>query len=155
MIKPLQQSFLLLKLGTGPYFKCAQLCPFLTHTPPIVLQFQQSLIQCCTGMSTYQLGTSLDYFHMARVNQQPPMHQLAVLSTGWAAFFHSAPDGVHHSRFFLAADHCTSFLSFFFWILAVFPLDLTLHIATLPTFLPSQAHFPTFISTAPTLVPYL
>jgi hypothetical protein len=67
MIKPLEQSFLLLKLGTGPYFKCAQLCPFLTHTPVIVLQ--RSLIQCCTGMYTftYQLGTSLNYFHIGLV----------------------------------------------------------------------------------------
>jgi hypothetical protein len=53
--------------------------------------------------------------HGARVNQQPPMHQVAVLSTGWAAFFHSAPDGVHHSPFFFAADHYTFFL-FFFWV---------------------------------------
>jgi len=60
-------EFLLLKLGTGRYFKCAQLCPFLTYTPLIVLQ--RSLIQCCTGMSTftYQLGTSLDYFHITLV----------------------------------------------------------------------------------------
>jgi hypothetical protein len=35
-----------------------------------------------------------------RVNQQPPMHQLAVLSTGWAKSFHSVPDGVHHNPFF-------------------------------------------------------
>ncbi len=35
----------------------------------------------------------------ARVNQQPPMDQLAVLSTGCLAFFHSAPDGVHNSSF--------------------------------------------------------
>jgi hypothetical protein len=38
--------------------------------------------------------------------------QLAVLSIGWAAFFHSAQDGVHHSPFFFASDHCT-FFSFF------------------------------------------
>ncbi len=53
----------------------------------------------------------------ARVNQQPPMHQLAVLSTGCLAFFHSAPDGVHDSPFLFAADHCT----FFFWFVVVFP----------------------------------
>ncbi len=42
-----------------------------------------------------------------RVNQQPPMNQLAVLSTGWAAFFHSLLDVVHHSSFLFlfAADH--------------------------------------------------
>jgi hypothetical protein len=68
----------------------------------------------------------------ARVNQQPPMHQLAILSTGWVAFFHSAPDGVHLSPFLFAADHCT-----FFLVLGRFSLDLTSHIATLLTFLPS------------------
>jgi hypothetical protein len=49
----------------------------------------------------------------ARVNQQPPMHQLAVLSTRWAAFFHSAPDEVHHSPFIFATDHFTFFFVFF------------------------------------------
>ncbi len=29
---------------------------------------------------------------LARVNQHPPMHQLAILSIGWAAFFHPTPD---------------------------------------------------------------
>jgi hypothetical protein len=79
----------------------------------------------------------------ARVNQHPPMHQLAVLSTGWAAFFHSAPDGVHHSPFIFATDHFT-----FFFLCGRFSPgpDLT------PTY---PAHFPTLISIAPTLVPYL
>jgi hypothetical protein len=70
----------------------------------------------------------------ARVNQQPPMHQLTVLSTRWVAFFHLALDGVHLSPFLFAADHCT----FFFLVLDRFSLDLTSHIATLLTFLPSQ-----------------
>jgi hypothetical protein len=70
------------------------------------------------------------------------MHQSVVLSTGWAMFFHSAPNAVHHSPFFFFVDHCT-FL--FFLFLVVFPLDLTYH----------RVCFPTFISTAPTLVPYL
>jgi hypothetical protein len=83
----------------------------------------------------------------ARVNQQPPMHQLVVLSTGWVAFFHSAPDGVHLSPFLYAADHCIFFSFFFFLFLAVFPgPDLTY---TYP------AHFPSLINIAPTLVPYL
>jgi hypothetical protein len=29
---------------------------------------------------------------LARVNQHPQIHQLAVLSIGWAAFFHPVPD---------------------------------------------------------------
>ncbi len=33
----------------------------------------------------------------AGVNQQPLVHQFPDLSTGWVAFLHSAPDGVHHS----------------------------------------------------------
>jgi len=80
-------------------------------------------------------------FWWGRVNQQPPMHQLAVLSTGWGAFFPLAQDGVHHSPFLFAA---TTVL-FFFWFLVVFPLDLTCH----------PAHFPNLLSIAPTLVPYL
>jgi hypothetical protein len=85
--------------------------------------------------------------YQARVNQQPPMQQLAVLSTGWAAFFHSAPDGVHHSPFFVLLTIVLLF-SFSFFLCGHFPpgLDLT------PSY---PAHFPTLISTAPTLVPYL
>jgi len=80
------------------------------------------------------------------VNQHPPMHQLVVLSTGWVAFFHSAPDGVHHSQFLFDVDHCTFFF-FFFLFFAIFPgPDLTHNY---------PAHFPTLISIAPTLVPYL
>ncbi len=77
------------------------------------------------------------------MNQQPPMHQLAVLSIGCLAFFHSAPNGVHDSPFLFAADHCTFF--FGSWLFFLGP-DLT---HSYP------AHFSTFISTAPTLVPYL
>jgi len=86
----------------------------------------------------------------ARVNQHPPMHQLAVLSTGWAAFFHSAPDRVHHNPFFFfAADHCTSIL---FYFLTIFHLDLTSHIATLLTFLPSEVlHQPWYLIYYPLL----
>jgi hypothetical protein len=65
----------------------------------------------------------------ARVNQQPPMHQLAVLSTRWAVFFHSTSNGVHQSPFLFVVDHYILFL----W--AIFFLDLTSHIATLLTFL--------------------
>jgi hypothetical protein len=70
-------------------------------------------------------------FWGGRVNQQPPMPQLAVLSTGWVAFFHSVPDGVHHSRFLFAADHCTFFCLFFI------------------------CSWPFFLDLTPTLVPYL
>jgi hypothetical protein len=86
---------------------------------------------------------------LARVNQQPPMHQLAILSTGWAVFFCSAPDGVHHSSFFFAADHFTFYFLFFF----IFVLG---HFSPGPDLTHSYlAHFPTLISIAPTLVPYL
>ncbi len=78
------------------------------------------------------------------MNHQPLMHQLAVLSIGWVAFFHSKPSAVYHSPLFFAADHC---IFIYFWFLAVFPgPDLT------HSYL---AHFPTLISIAPTLVPYL
>jgi hypothetical protein len=74
------------------------------------------------------------------------MHQLAVLSTGWAVFFHSAQDGVHHSPFFFAINHCTFFL--FFLLCDRFSLG-----PDLPPRYP--AHFPTLLNIAPTLVPYL
>jgi hypothetical protein len=80
---------------------------------------------------------------VAKVNQQPPMHQLAILSTGCLVFFHSAPDGVSDSPFLFVANHCT----FFFRFLVVFPGPNLTH--------SYHAHFSTFISTAPTLVPYL
>jgi hypothetical protein len=47
------------------------------------------------------------------------MHQFAVLSTGWVAFFHSALDGAHHSRFLFAADHC---IILFYFIIIIFVL---------------------------------
>jgi hypothetical protein len=71
------------------------------------------------------------------------MHQLAVLSTGWVAFFHSAPDGVHLNPFLFAADHCTLF--FGSWPFFPGP-DLT------HSYL---AYFFTLIAIATTLVPYL
>jgi hypothetical protein len=84
----------------------------------------------------------------ARVNQQPPMHQLAILSTRWAAFFHSVPDGVHQSPFFFWL--LTTVLFFFFKFFALRPFfpgpDLT------PSY---HAHFPTLGSIVPTLVHYL
>ncbi len=109
-------------------------------------QLQVSLCMCfggcCKGWN-FPVGESRN---MAKVNQQPPMHQLAVLSTGCLAFFHSAPNGVHRNPFLFAADHCT-FFYFFFWFLAVFPGPALTH--TYPT------HFLTLISIAPSLVPYL
>ena len=79
------------------------------------------------------------------------MHQLAVLSTGWVAFFHLALDGAHHSRFLFAADQCTFFFFFGSW---PFFLDLTSHIATLLTFLPSEVlHQPTDTATLITSYP--
>ncbi len=85
----------------------------------------------------------------ARLNQQPPMHQLVILSTRWALFYHSTLDGVHHSPSFFVANHCIFFFFFFFFlVLGHFSRgpDLT---HSYPT------HFSTFISIAPTLVPYL
>ncbi len=97
-----------------------------------------------TGFLLFKLPIR-QYTNLGRVSQQPPMHQLAVLSTGWAAFFHSVSDGVHHNPFLFAADHYT-FL--FLLVRGGFSLgpDLT------PSYL---VHFPTLVSTAPTLVPYL
>jgi hypothetical protein len=75
------------------------------------------------------------------------MHQLAVLSIRWVAFFHLVPDGVHDSPFLFAADHCT----FFFLVLARFSVDLTSHIATMFTFLPcSLFYLATALTTYPT-----
>jgi len=53
---------------------------------------------------------------MAKVNQHPPLHQLAILSIGWAACLHPVPDPV-------LTQHCTTvnlfglltFDPFYFW----------------------------------------
>jgi len=42
-------------------------------------------------------------------------------------------NGVHHNPFFFADDHYI----LFFWLLAIFPLDLTSHIVIMLTLLPS------------------
>jgi len=73
-----------------------------------------SLKTGCTRLSP------TEHVFTARVNQQPLMHQLVVLSTGWAPFFHF---GVLRSAFLFAIDHCTFcfvgveglFLVFFPW----------------------------------------
>ncbi len=75
------------------------------------------------------------------------MHQLVVLSSGWAAFFHSTQDGVHHTPFFFATDHCI------FIIIIIF---LCGHFSPGPDLPPRYpAHFFTLLNIAPTLVPYL
>jgi len=82
----------------------------------------------------------------ARMNQQPPVHQLAVLSIGWAIFSHLVSNGIHHNPFFFTINHCIYL--FMFLVLGHFSPrpDLTHSYFT---------HLPTFISTTPTLVPYL
>jgi len=74
------------------------------------------------------------------------MHQLAILSIGWAMFFHLVSNGVHHSPFFYYWPLYLFFL--FFLVLGRFSprRNLTHSYST---------HLPTFISMAPTLVPYL
>ncbi len=57
-----------------------------------------------------------------------------VLYTGWAAFLHSAPDGVHHRPYFFC---CWAVLSFFFFFFGCFFSGPDLHIAILLTFLHS------------------
>jgi len=69
------------------------------------------------------------------------MHQLAVLSTRWGAFFHLVPDGVHYSPFLFAADHCAFFS--FFLVIGLFspgpdlpPCSLSYLLSVAPTFVP-------------------
>jgi len=69
------------------------------------------------------------------------MHQLVILSIGWAVFFHSMLDGVHHNPFLLLFIIVFLFCGHF----SLGP-DLTFNYL---------AHFPTLISIAPILVPYL
>ncbi len=71
------------------------------------------------------------------------MHQLAILSTRWAVFFHSTPNGFITIHFFLLLSTIL-----FFWVLGCFSLGLDLTHNYL-------VHFPTLIHTAPTLVLYL
>jgi hypothetical protein len=86
----------------------------------------------------WQIGTIL-----AKVNQQLLMHQLAVMSIGWAMFLHLLLDGVHHNPFFLLLTIVlTFFLVFSYFFLG-------------PDFTHSYPiHLPTLIKTVPTLVPY-
>jgi len=93
---------------------------------------------------------------LPRVNQQPRMHQLAVPSTGWAAFSHSAPNGVQSQsisfccakwgpitvHFFLLPSTVLFFLILFL-VLGLFSHDLP----------PCSLSY--LINTTPTLVPYL
>ncbi len=90
----------------------------------------------CSGMGGCDFVLPM-WNNAARVNQQPPMHQLAVLSTGWAAFFHSF--GVRWGSSQSISFCCWSlfFFSFFGGFGPFFFLDLTSHITTLLTFLPS------------------
>jgi hypothetical protein len=91
----------------------------------------------------------------ARVNQQSPMHQLAIMFPGWAMFFHWAADGAHSffplgyvfsfgakwGPFLFAADHYIIIIIFF--VPRRFSLDLTSHITIIFTFLPwSVLHHP-------------
>jgi hypothetical protein len=74
----------------------------------------------------------------ARVNQHPPVHQLAVLSIGWAAFLHSVPGPV-------LTQHCTTvnlfglltFDPFYFLgvflTLSILPSNLITLVPTYPT----------------------
>ncbi len=80
----------------------------------------------------------------ARVNQQPPMHQLAVLSTGWLRFFIWRQMGFITVHFLLADDHCTFFFGFVLGCFFLGP-DLTHSYLT---------HLSTFINIVPTLIPY-
>ncbi len=77
----------------------------------------------------------------AKVDQQPLMHQLVILSTRWATFFHSTSDGVHHNPFLFNLDHC-----FYWFVLGCFFFR--------PDFTHSYLiHFPAFVNIVPTLVP--
>jgi hypothetical protein len=73
------------------------------------IQFLQKAFECkqmiCKAWfaSCLCVGSKL----WAKMNQQPPMHQLVILSTGWTMFFHSVPSGVHDNPFLFVVDHCT------------------------------------------------
>jgi hypothetical protein len=86
---------------------------------------------------------------MARVNQQLVMHQLAFLSTRWVTFFHSMSNGVHCNPFLFTINH---YIIIFGLFLVVFSIDLTSHIATLFTFLPSYVLYqPWYLTNYPLL----
>jgi hypothetical protein len=93
-------------------------------------------------MSTIPVEVMVEW---AKVNQQPLMHQLVVLSIGWATFCHSTLDGVHHNPFLFTVDHCIFFGGFVFGCFFLGP-NLT---HSYPI------HLLTLISIVPSLVPYL
>jgi hypothetical protein len=66
--KALATELFTLEIGHSPYYKCAHLCPFLTHTHHL-LSFNGvwfSAVLVCP-LSHNQLGTSLNYFHITLV----------------------------------------------------------------------------------------
>ncbi len=79
------------------------------------------------------------------MNQQPPMHQLAIPLDG-LRFFIWCQMGFIIVHFFLLLT--IVFIYLFIWFLAIFSLGLDLTHSY-------PAHFPTIISIARTLVPYL
>jgi hypothetical protein len=110
------------------------------------------LLKSILAVPYFQVGTLITatpavLSMWARVNQQPPMHQLAVLSTGWAAVPFDFRWGSSQSisfGFFLLLIAVFSFWGFVFgWFFLGF--DLT---HSYPT------HLPTLISIVPTLVLY-
>ncbi len=84
--------------------------------PLFITTFQvvhRSTLNAGNPTDQFTLGSDLHlddplqpFFKTARVNQQPAMHQLAVLSIGWVAFFHLTSDEVHHSPFLFPVDCC-------------------------------------------------
>jgi hypothetical protein len=52
----------------------------------LVLTQKKNELEFCVG--NFWVPVPHVYLFTARVNQHPPMHQLAVLSMEWAAFFH-------------------------------------------------------------------
>jgi hypothetical protein len=108
-----------------------------------------------TAISLLLLQINILYqsYLTTRVNQHPPVHQLDVLSIGWALFFHPVPDPV-------LTQHCTSqpfwaadlWLSFY--LLGVFFfLTLTSLPSNLVTLIPSIHYW--FTSWLYLLTPYL
>jgi hypothetical protein len=110
-----------------------------------IMGFMKEIVTTFDHLLTQLALVRLRIKMSAIVNQQPPMHQLAVLSTGWTTFFHSMSNGVHHNPFFFPLQ--TTVFIFLGFVLGCFFLG--------PNFTHSYPiHIPALISTVPTLVPY-
>jgi len=94
---------------------CFGLCWNLRLSFKNSIHFFSSINELIVNDNMQQCGAHgfLSYLDGAKVNQHPPVHQLAVLSMGWAAFFHSVSNP-------MLTQHCNTVNFLGCWLLTLF-----------------------------------